>query len=150
SRQFKTFSRPSERMANSGWLRPEQYRRDGNLFAVHFLAALVFVFPAISPSEISKLPRLATFVVFLFGPVSQVVGFYPFVQEAIASIREIQRVEKLLDSTYEQGLADSLPATEQSLAFDTIRCSRLAFHYVDERGQPSFSLQPLDFQIAKG
>jgi putative ATP-binding cassette transporter len=119
-----------------------------SLFIV--LATLVFVLPAVSPSEVSKLPRLATFVVFLFGPVSQVVGFYPFVQEAIASIREIQRVEKLLDSTYEQGLAGSAPATETMLPFDMIRCSRLAFHYEDERGQPSFSLSPLDFQIAKG
>jgi len=66
------------------------------------LAALVFLLPVLSPGEVSKLPRLTTFMVFLFGPLGQVVGIFPIFNDAVASIREIERVERLLDSIYEQ------------------------------------------------
>lgn len=114
------------------------------------LAALIFVLPVISPTEVPKLIKLTTFVVFIFGPLGQVVGFYPFLNEAVASIREIQRVEKLLDSIYEHGLADPVSEAEPPLSFNTLRCNGLAFSYHDERGQPSFSLEPLDFELNRG
>jgi putative ATP-binding cassette transporter len=114
------------------------------------LAALIFILPVISPTEVPKLIKLTTFVVFIFGPLGQVVGFYPFLNEAIASIREIQRVEKLLDSIYEHGLADPVSEAEPPLTFNTLRCNGLAFSYRDERGQPSFSLEPLDFELNRG
>jgi len=119
-----------------------------SLFIV--LAALVFFLPVFSPTEVSKLTKLTTFVVFIFGPLSQVIGFYPFFTEAVASIREIQRVEGLLDSVYEQGLADPISETGPLPVFDVLRCRNLAFSYVDERGQPSFSLEPLDFELSTG
>jgi putative ATP-binding cassette transporter len=114
------------------------------------LAALVLLLPVLSPSEVSKLPRLTTFMVFLFGPLGQVVGVYPILNDALASIREIERVEKLLDSIYEKGLADPICAEDAAPPFDMLRCTTLAFSYRDERGQPSFSLEPLDFQLSKG
>jgi putative ATP-binding cassette transporter len=115
-----------------------------------FLAALVFLLPVFSPDQISNLPRLSTFVVFLFGPLSQVIALYPLFNEAIASIREIQRVEKLLDSIYEQGLADQVDAVGQAIPFHGLNCAALAFSYRDEHGRPSFSLEPLDFRLSKG
>jgi putative pyoverdin transport system ATP-binding/permease protein len=114
------------------------------------LAALIFLLPVLSPSEVPKLIKLTTFVVFIFGPLGQVVGFYPFLNEAEASIREIQRVEQLLDSIYEHGLADPVSEAEPPLSFNTLRCNGLAFSYHDERGQPSFSLEPLDFELNRG
>jgi putative ATP-binding cassette transporter len=119
-----------------------------SLFIV--LAALIFLLPVLSPSEAPKLTKLTTFVVFIFGPLGQVVGFYPFLNEAIASIREIQRVEQLLDSIYERGLADPSFEAGAPLPFNTLLCAGLAFSYRDEHGQPSFSLEPLDFELSKG
>jgi putative pyoverdin transport system ATP-binding/permease protein len=114
------------------------------------LAALVFLLPVLSPAETPKLIKLTTFVVFIFGPLGQVVGFYPFLNEAIASIREIQRVEQLLDSVNQQGLTDPVFAAGPPLSFDRLRCTGLAFSYRDERGQPSFSLEPLNFELSRG
>jgi putative pyoverdin transport system ATP-binding/permease protein len=114
------------------------------------LAVLVFLLPVLSPGEVSKLPRLTTFMVFLFGPLGQLVGAYPIANDALASIREIERVEKLLDSIYEKGLADPISAVGAAPPFDMLRCTTLAFSYRDERGQPSFSLEPLDFQLSRG
>jgi putative ATP-binding cassette transporter len=121
----------------------------GTLALFVVLTALVFLLPAFSPDQVSNLPRLITFVVFLFGPLGQVVGLYPSFNEAMASIREIQRVEKLLDSIYEQGLADPV-ADGEAIPFHGLNCAGLTFSYHDERGRPSFSLEPLDFQLSKG
>jgi putative ATP-binding cassette transporter len=114
------------------------------------LAALVFLLPVLAPSEVSKLPRLITFMVFLFGPLGQVVGVLPTFNDAIASVREIERVEQLLNSIYEQGLADPISAVGPAASFEMLECTTLAFSYRDERGQPSFSLAPLNFQLSKG
>jgi putative ATP-binding cassette transporter len=114
------------------------------------LAALDFLLPLFSPDQVSNLPRLITFVVFLFGPLGQVVGIYPSFNEAIASIREIQRVEKLLDSIYEEGLADPVSEVAPAIPFESLQCTALTFSYRDERGQPSFSIDPLDFQLSRG
>lgn len=114
------------------------------------LGALVFLLPLFSPPEVTKLPSLIIFAVFLVGPLSQVVAIFPILSQAIASIREIQRVEKLLDSIYEEGLADPVSETGPALPFNTLLCTALAFSYRDERGRPSFSLEPLDFQLSRG
>ena len=114
-----------------------------SLFMV--LAALVFLLPTLSPAEVPKLPTLATFVVFLFGPFSQVVGNLPFVTEATASIREIRRIEQRLDSIYEQGFADPVSAIYPALRFDTLRCAGLSFSYQDELGGSTFSLESIEF-----
>lgn len=119
-----------------------------SLFIV--LAALVFLLPLFTPDQVSNLPRLIIFVVFLFGPFGQVMGTYPAFNEAIASIREIQRVEKLLDSIYEAGLAEPVSEVASAIHFESLHCTALTFNYRDERGQPSFSLEPLDFQLSRG
>jgi putative pyoverdin transport system ATP-binding/permease protein len=119
-----------------------------SLFMV--LAALVFLLPTLSPAEVPKLPTLATFVVFLFGPFSQVIGNLPFVTEATASIRELRRIEQRLDSIYEQGFADPVSASYPVLRFDTIRCSSLSFSYQDELGASTFSLESIEFQLSRG
>ena len=71
----------------------------GTLALFIVLAALVFLLPVFSPDQVSNMPRLITFVVFLFGPLGQVVGLYPSFNEAVASIREIQRVARALKNS---------------------------------------------------
>ena len=122
----------------------------GTLALFIVLAALVFLLPLFSPDHVSKLPRLVTFVVFIFGPLAQVVGIVPWLNEAIASVREIQRVEKLLDSIYEEGLAEPVSKVVLTIPFESLQCTALTFSYRDERGQPSFSIDPLDFQLSRG
>lgn len=119
-----------------------------SLFIV--LAALVFVLPSVSPSEVPKLTNLATFVVFLFGPFSQVVGNLPFVTRANASIREIRRIEERLDSIFEQGFADPVSHVYRTFNFDIIRCNGISFSYPDEFGAYAFSLASINFELSRG
>jgi len=41
-------------------------------------------------------------------------------------------------------------AVGEAIPFHGLNCNGLTFSYHDERGRPSFSLEPLDFQLSKG
>jgi putative pyoverdin transport system ATP-binding/permease protein len=114
------------------------------------LASVVFIVPVFAPTQVSNIFRITTLIVFMFGPLGEVVGVYPFFNEALAAIKEIQRIEGHLDSVYELGLEEPTPVTTAVLTFDTIRCDRIAFSYRDELGRESFSLIPFNFQLSKG
>jgi len=114
------------------------------------LAALIFLLPVLSPAEASKLTMLSIFVVFIFGPINQVVQVYPLFNDAVASIKEVQRVERQLDSAHDPGLADTMALVNAMPDFATLQCTGLAFRYLDEHGRPSFSLEPLTFRLSKG
>ena len=114
------------------------------------LASVVFIVPVFAPTQVSNIFRITTLIVFMFGPLGEVVGVYPFFNEALAAIKEIQRIEGHLDSVYEFGLEEPTAVTTAVLTFDTIRCDRIAFSYRDELGRESFSLIPFNFQLSKG
>ncbi|MHB8522433.1 MAG: cyclic peptide export ABC transporter [Limisphaerales bacterium] len=114
------------------------------------LAAVVFLLPVLAPADAPKLARIATIVVFIFGPLGEVVGVYPHFTQAVASIREIYRVEGLLNSIFETGLGDPFPSTHLPITFETIRCQDLAFSYHGEKGEKTFSLAPIDLQLSRG
>jgi putative ATP-binding cassette transporter len=115
------------------------------------LAAVVFLVPVLAPEHAPKVARIATLVIFMFGPLSEVVLIYPTFNEALAAIREIERIEQRLDSAVGSGLVELVPGfSPPALPFDNLSCHGIAFDYRDERGQASFSLQPFEFNLAKG
>ena len=115
------------------------------------LAAVIFLVPVLAPDQAWKIARIATLVIFMFGPLSEVVLVYPTFNEALAAIKEITRIEQRLDSAVGSGVVEPLASfSPPVLAFDRLRCDGIAFNYRDEQGQTSFSLQPFDFHMSKG
>ncbi|MDD2710442.1 MAG: cyclic peptide export ABC transporter [Verrucomicrobiae bacterium] len=115
------------------------------------LGAVVFLTPFFAPADAPKLVRISTLIVFIIGPLGEVVHVYSLFTEATASIREIYRIEAQLDSVFEAGFGDSLPAAgaDTALTFTRIRCEKISFSYRDEKGEPSFSLEPFDFHLGR-
>ncbi len=114
------------------------------------LAAVVFLLPLLAPADIPLLARVSTIIIFIFGPLGEVVGVYPHFEQAVASIREIYRVEGELDSALDRGHADPFDATEPAISFQKIRCQELAFSYPNEKGEKTFSLAPINLEISRG
>ncbi len=115
------------------------------------LAAIIFLIPILAPEDASKLVRISTLVVFIFSPLGEVVSVFPLVTEATNSIREITRIENELNSLYERQAADSVPQENAPpLQFCSLSCRQLGFEFRNEKGEPSFSLEPLDFHLEKG
>ena len=122
------------------------------------LIVLILLLPIVAPGDSVNLARIATLIVFIFGPFGEVVGAYPQISEASASIREIYRIESKLDSIFEMDAmcpgqpvaeADAL-AAPSSVLFESIVCRQLSFKFHDEKGAPTFSLEPFDFDLKRG
>ena len=130
-----------------------------NLLVAHvaffiLLGAVVFILPKLGQNEASNVITIVTIVIYIFGPITEVVGAVPYIFEAAGSIDEITRIESLLgemarDSTVlEQAAA---PAGTSSYAgFAKIACRALEFHYPDTESDRTFTLGPLDFELNAG
>jgi putative ATP-binding cassette transporter len=112
------------------------------------LAAVVFLVPTIAPDQAPKIVAVSTLIVFMFGPLGEVVMAFPTLNQALESIKEIQRIEQRFDAHEQAELAPSVTETETGLRFVEIDCKQIAFAYQDEHGQPSFSLEPFDFRLS--
>jgi putative pyoverdin transport system ATP-binding/permease protein len=114
------------------------------------LAGIVFLLPLLAPDDVAKIARISTLVVFLFGPLGEVVAVYPLYTEAAGSIREIYRVEERLQSISRPAPLDTTFSEEPPRHFEAIRCEKITFEYHDEKGEKSFSLEPVDFELRRG
>jgi putative ATP-binding cassette transporter len=114
------------------------------------LGAVVFLLPGISPADTPKLARITTIIVFIFGPLSEVIGVYPYFTQAVAAIRELTRLEDRLNAFSAQGPRDPLPPVVPVISFEKLRCEEMTFAYRSEKGEPMFSLSPLNFELTRG
>jgi putative ATP-binding cassette transporter len=114
------------------------------------LAAVVFLVPVIASEQASKVLAVATLIIFIIGPLGEIVMAFPTLNQALESIKEIERIERRLDAPDQPGVAESVADTEPPFRFAEIDCSRIAFSYRDERGQTAFSLDPFDFKLSPG
>lgn len=114
------------------------------------LSAVVFLLPVFAPADTAKLVFITTLIVFIIGPMSEVVFSFSTLTDVNASITEIYRIEAKLDSVFEAGARDVVTAAPTPAQFKTIRCEAMSFAYPNERGEPSFSLEPFDFQLHAG
>lgn len=113
------------------------------------LTAVVFLVPLFCPSDAPNLVRVSMLIVFIMGPLSEVVAVYSPFTEATAAVGEITRIEKRLDSVFETGHGDPLPKELAPLEFRSIRCENIAFSYRNDQGEPSFSLEPFNFHLGR-
>ena len=114
------------------------------------LAAVLFLLTVIQPAEAAKIIPVVAIVVFIFGPIGEVISVYPFLTRAIASINEIYRVEALLKEIHEPGASEEAVPFISPGDFSRVRCDNLSFDYRDKAGASSFSLNPFHFQIQRG
>lgn len=114
------------------------------------LAGVVFLVPVLAPADAPKLARIVTIVVFMFGPLGEIIGVYPYFAQAVASIREISRIEDQLNTLLQEGHADPIPSASETLTFNSIQCQHLTFGYRGEKGESVFSLDPFDFHLSRG
>ncbi|MES2695845.1 MAG: cyclic peptide export ABC transporter [Verrucomicrobiota bacterium] len=114
------------------------------------LSAVVFLLPVFAPGDAPKLVFIATLIVFIIGPMSEVVFSFSTLTDVNTSIAEIYRIEEKLDSAFEMGSHDDLVATPAPTRFEKIRCEGMTFAYHNEKGESAFSLEPFDFELTPG
>jgi cyclic peptide transporter len=109
------------------------------------LGATLFLMPVMFNVSPSQLTAFITAILFIMGPVSQLIMFFPFYTAFKISYQRINRLDKQLDSN----AVTAAPEARRRGEFETIRFENVVYRYQKE-DQTSFGLEVLDFQITAG
>jgi putative pyoverdin transport system ATP-binding/permease protein len=114
------------------------------------LGTVIFLLPVLAPDDSTKIIPIAAVIVFIFSPIGEVISVYPFLTQAIGSINEIARVEKLMGSMFDERGVDDPSIVNKEIEFEEMECKGVEFDYLDSFGESSFSLKHVDFHLKKG
>ncbi|MBT5928558.1 MAG: cyclic peptide export ABC transporter [Verrucomicrobia bacterium] len=126
-----------------------------NLLIAHsslfvLLGAVIFILPILGSDEVEHVVPVATVVIFIFGPFSDLVGAIPFMAHAVASIGEIERIEGILGAFKKENIGDESPQNLPIDSFEQLTMEHVHFQYRDEANDRNFELGPIDFKINQG
>ncbi|MGC9969932.1 MAG: cyclic peptide export ABC transporter [Bryobacteraceae bacterium] len=114
------------------------------------IGAIVFVLPVLSPSFSGSIIKIVAAVLFMIGPLSNVVMMVPVISQVEVTVANLRRLEARLD----QALAKSPSGEEEPLGgaatFKEIRLADVGFSYQDPDGSESFRLGPLNAAVRRG
>ena len=112
------------------------------------LAAIVFLLPQFDAMFPSTLTRLTAAVLFIIGPLENIVSTIPLFIKANIATDNIQNLEDKIDEAKNLN-THQIPSSDL-LEFEKIELKDLVFKYVDEDQQSTFALGPINYIIKKG
>jgi putative ATP-binding cassette transporter len=117
----------------------------GQAFFYAVMAACIFVMPRVLDDNLPVLQILSV-IMFINGPIAEVIAAAPFLAKANFSIQKIKALEASL-----RAVADERPeAAMPPEAFRSLRCEGLTYHYPRIEGQREFMVGPLDLDLRRG
>jgi cyclic peptide transporter len=119
----------------------------GQNFLYVLLAVLIFVLPAVSNSDSKGVMQVATAIIFVMGPLGEVVGAIPLLMRSNTAIRIIKNLEATLDRTPPEINAEEITGVGPFSSFRQISLRGVSFAYEQGLSGVAFSLGPLDLTI---
>nr|QDA77051.1 ABC-type siderophore export system [Jahnella sp. MSr9139] len=122
----------------------------GNCILYALLAAMVFVLPQYSETDADTLSTLVSAVLFLWSPLSGIVGGYPAYVRSNYALAQVQALEEKLDASVR-----GAPPVEDAEdpwrgRFTTIETRDLEYQYIPENGAQAFRIGPINLTITAG
>ena len=119
----------------------------GQNFLYVLVAFIIFALPASGTVDAQKVAQLATAIIFIMGPLGEVVGSVPLLMRSNTAISIINKLESTLDSAALEGTgADRLRETPLR-SFHEISLRNVSFAYEHRLGEGAFQLGPLDLSV---
>jgi putative pyoverdin transport system ATP-binding/permease protein len=119
-------------------------------FFLLLVGSIVFILPVLSPSFSGSVTKIVAAVLFLMGPLSNVVMMIPVLSQVHVTVDNLGRLETTLD----EGLASAFNGDEAPLDrwqdFQTIRFDGLGFSYQAPDGSVGFQVGPIDAEVRRG
>ncbi len=112
------------------------------------IACIVFLLPRSNLSDPMMLTKTTATILFIIGPLTSIMAAIPTFTLANVAISNIHALEERLAGAVEVDSVESVLPTRQS--FQSIALRQLSFQYLDETGQPTFKVGPLDLEIKAG
>jgi putative pyoverdin transport system ATP-binding/permease protein len=119
----------------------------GQNFLYVLVAFMIFVLPAFGAADAQKVGQLATAIIFIMGPLGEVVGSVPLLMRSNTAISNINELESMLDSTSLKGMVADRSRETTFRSFHEISLRNVAFAYEHRLGDGTFRLGPLDLSV---
>ncbi|MBM4254550.1 MAG: cyclic peptide export ABC transporter [Deltaproteobacteria bacterium] len=116
------------------------------------VGGIVFLVPQLSATYSSVVMKATATILFIIGPLTNLIGTLPLFGQAGVAIERIYELERQLDSYVDAraGQNGESPAVSLVKAFECIDFSGVTFQYTDRQGFPLFTVGPLDLHIQSG
>ncbi len=114
------------------------------------LATIIFLLPQMAVSDPSVIIKLTAVMLFIFGPLAEVVGIIPYVARADVSIETIRKLEESLDEEVSRHPPVDLAQPPPPFAFKALALDHLLFSYANPDGTPGYTVGPLSTTIHAG
>jgi len=114
------------------------------------LATIIFLLPRLAVCEPGVVIKVTAVMLFVFGPLAEVVAIIPYVAGANVSIETIERMERDLDEEVNRHPPVDLATLPAAQSFQTLTLEGLVFSYLNDDGTPGYTIGPLDTTIHAG
>jgi len=135
-------------------IRTEYRFIDNYIFAQAFfyilLATIIFLLPQITDLGYGIITNITAVVLFMVGPLGNIVEALPLVARADVAITNIETLEKSLDAADEGHTKGPVDFSRPQTGFDAIFMENIAFSYMDPDRHKVFTLGPIDLSIKAG
>jgi putative ATP-binding cassette transporter len=117
-------------------------------FAFILLGVILFLIPTLSPSQTTIIPQVVAIMLFLLGPIGEVVGCAPLLAQCNNAVRNIQALEADL----RQPAAPRAPVRPAAApaGLQKIELRGITYTYSHPSGEQGFTLGPVDFTLNRG
>ena len=119
----------------------------GQNFLYVLLAVTIFVLPALSVGSSENVVQVATAIIFIMGPLGEVVGSVPVLMRSNAAIENIRRLESTLDVAGLEAVTEDVATEVKLRSFRHLSLRGISFAYERRLGNEAFKLGPLDLTI---
>jgi putative ATP-binding cassette transporter len=114
------------------------------------IGAIVFVLPVLSPSFSGSIIKIVAAVLFMVGPLSNVVMMIPVISQVEVTVANLRRLEARLDEALAASPSGEEDPLDAAADFREIRLTDVGFAYRAPDGSESFRLGPLNAAIRRG
>ncbi|WP_338804906.1 cyclic peptide export ABC transporter [Xenorhabdus griffiniae] len=112
------------------------------------IGIIIFVVPIWLPQEPSTLVTVSLLVLFLSGPISEVIGAIPELREAEVSLNKMRRLDSQLEEALSAQIEGPNPFNKQQAI--EIELKDVIHHYTTDKEDRQFALGPLSLKISQG
>lgn len=114
------------------------------------IAVIIFLLPTISGAEAAVVIKISAVILFIFGPLAEVVGVVPYIAKANSSIQAIEALERQLDDELKHLPKVSFSDDPVPWPIHTIDVRDLVYSYTNADGTPGYTVGPLNLSVREG
>lgn len=144
SRDLKTLKMETTRLYSDSYIKAQ-------CFFYCLVALVVFILPRLVPTDADVIAKTTMAILFIIGPLSQVVGVLPQWSQASLAVEHLLSLETELDKYHKKRRRPPPSDAGGALqGFERVSFDQLEFTYTSDVTNETFTVGPLSFHVDAG